>query len=475
MLSNRNRFFYPLLIVLFAISCTVSQTDENITAITGATIFDGNGGEQFINGVIITSNGKIDCIGGEGDCSIPNGATEVDASGKYITPGIVDAHMHFFQTGFFDSRPDALDLNETYPISEVAAYQRQNPQRYYDSYLCSGVTAVYDVGGMSWSIDFQNEAEKNPRAPHVAAAGPLLTPVPGAPFDLPSDRVLVHLNSEEAGVKTVQYLSEMGSTGIKFWQIRANDPEYMKLVESAAAEIEKKGNMMIAHATTLEQAKAALRNGTKLLVHSVENTDVDDEFIQLARENKTYYNPTLIVGSGYTLAWRAASDIESYEIIDVNGCVDQKTRTIMETASQFKDHERFTDNFKNRLRQFDPEADRVSQQQLDNLKKLHDAGIKAVVGTDAGNPGTLHGVSIYDEMEAMQSAGITPEDMIVIATKNGAESMRRGDDFGTLEQGKYANLIILESDPSQDIANMRSITHTMIKGTLMKVDEIVEN
>jgi imidazolonepropionase-like amidohydrolase len=124
--------------------------------------------------------------------------------------------------------------------------------------------------------------------------------------------------------------------------------------------------------------------------------------------------------------------------------------------------------------QYNPETDRVSEQQLRNLKRLHDSGVKVVVGTDAGNPGTLHGVSIYEEMEAMQSAGISPEDMIVIATKNGAESMRRGDDFGTLEKGKFANLIILESDPSQDISNMRSITHTMIKGKLMKVDEIAE-
>jgi imidazolonepropionase-like amidohydrolase len=474
MSKQRILLILTITISSLVIACSVSQKAGTVTVIKDATVFDGNGA-SIANGVVVTKEGVIECVGGENECSIPSNANVIDASGKFITPGLVDVHMHFFQTAFFDSRPDALDLNETYPISEVAAYQRQNPQRYYDSYLCSGITAVYDVGGMSWSIDLQDQAENNPKAPHVAAAGPLLTPVPGAPFDLPSDRVLVQLNSKEAGVKTVQYLSDLGSTGIKFWQIRANDPEYMGFIEAASEEIEKKGNMMIAHATTLEQAKAALRNGTKLLVHSVENTDVDDEFIDLALQNGTYYNPTLIVGSGYTLARRAAADIKAFEIVDPNGCVDQKTRTLLETASQFKDHPRMTENVKNRLREFDPETDRVSKQQLANLKKLHDSGVKVVVGTDAGNPGTLHGVSIYEEMEAMQSAGISPEDMIVIATKNGAESMRRGDDFGTLEKGKIANLIILDSDPSKDISNMRSITHTMIKGTLMKVDEIVND
>ncbi len=475
MLKKNAQILLPIIVCFVLMTCGGVQQENSVIVIKGATIFDGNGGEAITNGVIVAKNGVIECVGEEDECMVPKNATVIDAEEKFITPGIVDAHMHFFQTGFFDSRPDALDLNEVYPISEVTAYQRQNPERYYDSYLCSGITAVYDVGGMSWSIDLQDEAENNPRAPHVAAAGPLLTPVSGAPFDLPSDRVLVHLDSEEAGVKTVQYLSDLGSTGIKFWQIRANDAEYMKYIEAAAEEIEKKGNQMIAHATSLKQAKAALRNGTKLLVHSVEDTDVDDEFIQLAKENGTYYNPTLIVGSGYTLARRAAADIESFEIVDPNGCVDAKTRELMETASQFKDHPRLTENAKSRLQQYDPATDRVSEQQLRNLKRLHDEGVKVVVGTDAGNPGTLHGISIYEEMEAMQAAGISARDMIVIATKNGAESMRRGEDFGTLEIGKFANLIILESDPSEDISNMRTITHTMIKGTLLKVDEIVEN
>ena len=466
-------FILPILILALFSDPQVDNPTSKV-ALVGATVFDGNGGEPIKNAVIITDQRKITCIGSISECTIPEGAQVVDVKGKFITPGLVDTHMHFFQTGFFDSRPDALDLNETYPISEVTAYQRQNPQRYYDSYLCSGVTAVYDVGGMSWSIDLQQQAEQNPRAPHVAAAGPLLTPVSGAPFDLPSDRVLVHLNSEEAGIKTVQYLSDLGSTGIKFWQIRANDPEYMSFIEAAASEIKKKGNMMIAHATSLEQAKAALKNDAKLLVHSVGDREVDDEFIELALENNTYYNPTLIVGSGYTLARRAAADIEAFEIADPNGCVDQKTRTLMETAHRFRDHPRLTENVKSRLRQYDPSTDRVSQVQLSNLKKLHDAGVKVVLGTDAGNPGTLHGISVYEEMEAMQSAGISPEDMIVIASKNGAESMRRGDNFGTLEKGKFANLIVMDEDPSLDIANMRTITHTMIKGILLKVDEIVE-
>jgi len=109
-----------------------------------------------------------------------------------------------------------------------------------------------------------------------------------------------------------------------------------------------------------------------------------------------------------------------------------------------------------------------------NLKKLFDAGILIAVGTDAGNPGTLHGISIFDELESMQETGIPASELIVMATRNGAMAMERDDDFGTLEKGKMADLIILEKDPSQNISHMRSITHVMRGGLLRTVNEKME-
>ena len=460
---------FSLLLLLFAFiisSCSQLSENSKVTVITGATLFDGNGGEGIAESVLVIRDDKLSCVGTADECSIPSGAEIVDASGKFITPGLVDAHMHFAQTGFFDGRPDALDIRDVYPYTEVVAYQKLHPERYYDSYLCSGITAVYDVGGMSWSVDLQKSAETNPMAPHVAASGPLLTPVTGVPFDLPSDRILVQLDSEQTGVEMVQFLSELGSTGIKFWQLQADNEEYMARVAAAAEEIRRRGNQMIAHATTLEQAKAALENGTKLLVHSVSDVEVDDEFIRLALEHETIYNPTIIVDDGYLKAYRAAAGIEPMAVSDPRGCVDEQTLRRINNADQLSDHPQFDEQFINYIeRGSDPQrmydSDFIVRL---NLKKVHEAGIPVVVGTDAGNPGTLHGISIYDEMEAMQEAGITADDLIVMATRNGAMAMQRLEDFGTLETGKLANLIILEDNPSEDISNMRSLTDVMIKG-----------
>jgi imidazolonepropionase-like amidohydrolase len=451
------------------------QSDTQIKVLQGATLFDGTGSEAVGNSVIVMKDGKIDCAGTAEDCPVPSGAETIDVSGKYITPGLVDAHVHFFQTGFFDSRPDALDLRDKYPFPKVAAYQKQHPQRYYDSYLCSGITGVYDVGGFTWSLDFQEEAEQNPKAPHVAAAGPLITPSTMDIFNTPSDKVLVNLDSKEKGIRMVEYLSALESTGIKLWQLRPDDEEYMGYVDVVAQQAGKMDKSLIVHATSLNQAKAAVEHGAELLVHSVSDKQVDQQFIDMTKKQGTIYTPTLIVGSGYMLAYRAAAGVADYPFDDPNQCVDSKTKGLLQNASQFSDHPAFSSSFKQRLESFSPEEDRVSETAMKNLKTVYEAGIPIAVGTDAGNPGTLHGPSIYEEMEAMQQAGIPAQDIIPMATRNGARAMQRGNDFGTLEAGKFANLIILEENPAKDIANMRSITQTMIKGKLMKISNIVEN
>jgi imidazolonepropionase-like amidohydrolase len=458
-----------LLLICLLISCA-TQPDTQIKVLQGATLFNGTGAEAVENSVIVIKGDKIDCIGSADDCTIPTGAETIDVSGKYITPGLVDAHVHFFQTGFFDSRPDALDLRDTYSFPKVAAYQKQHPQRYYNSYLCSGITGVYDVGGFTWSLDFQEEAEQNPKTPHVAAAGPLITPSAMDIFNTPADKVLVNLDSKEKGVRMVEYLSTLESTGIKLWQLRPDDEQFMSYVDTVAETAKKHDKSLIAHATTLNQAKSAVRHGTKLLVHSVSDKEVDQQFIDMAKQEGTIYTPTLIVGSGYMLAYRAAAGVAEYPFDDPNGCIDSKTTELLKNASQFSNHPAFSESFVQRLKSFDPQEDRVSKTAMANLKKVYEAGLPIAVGTDAGNPGTLHGPSIYEEMEAMQQAGIPAEDLITMATRNGARAMQRADDFGTLEQGKFANLIVLEENPAEDIDNMRSITQTMIKGKLMKVE-----
>ena len=163
-------------IALFASCGTDKQVDPEFIVLKGATAYDGNGA-AIPNSIVIINEGKIEAVGNS-TLQIPKDSEVTDLTGKFITPGLVDAHVHFAQTGFFDGRPDVLDLRDTIDYEVLQSCLQKNPDRYYEAYLRSGVTAVYDVGGYPWSIGLQTSAENNPDAPHVAAAGPLITPVP---------------------------------------------------------------------------------------------------------------------------------------------------------------------------------------------------------------------------------------------------------------------------------------------------------
>jgi len=107
-----------------------------------------------------------------------------------------------------------------------------------------------------------------------------------------------------------------------------------------------------------------------------------------------------------------------------------------------------------------------------NLKSVSDAGITVAMGTDAGNPLTLHGQSIYAEMEAMQAAGLMPMEVLVAATRGGSRAMGVDKVTGTLEKGKSADLIVVGADPSRDIANLRKLRFVMRAGALYPMAEL---
>ncbi|WP_175574461.1 amidohydrolase family protein [Algoriphagus marinus] len=462
--------FLPLLGILIVAACTQSlSTDSEITVLQGATLFDGTG-NSISNSVIILQDGKISAIGGA-EIEIPENANLVDVSGKFITPGLVDAHVHFSQTGFFDGRPDALDIRDTLRFDSLQARLKRNPFPYLESYLRSGVTAVYDVGGYDWTIDLSKSAESNLNAPHVAAAGPLLTPFNQERLDIfnvPPDRQMLALTSPEFGREYVQKSTAMGSTGIKIWSLNLKDSIFMQSLRAVAEEVKTQRNQLIVHATNLDEAKESIRLGAKVLVHSVDDQVLDEEFIQMAKESGVILCPTLVVVPGYSIAFKSLQ--AEFPLNDPNLVVDSETRNMLEVSQSFFKYYKGSEKFEDMVKKTEEADEKLKSIMYANLMLLYKAGVSIALSTDAGNPGTLHGLSIYDELEAMQKAGIPAKDLIQMATQNGAKAMRRSDDFGTLEVGKMADLIILDKDPSVDASNFRSITHVMRGGLLRPVN-----
>jgi len=430
-----------------------------VLVLSGATLIDGTGAAPVAKAVVVVRDGRIECAGR--DCKAPPGAPVTDVTGLWIAPGIVDAHVHLAQTGWVDGRPDALDLRAKYPYDAVEAGLAAHPERFFRADLCSGVTSIFDVGGYPWSIDLARREKDDPAAPRLAAAGPLLSTIDFW-LNLPAERQFLYLKDPDAARAGVRYLAARGAAAAKVWYIvtpelsvEASAPAVIAAGEEAA----RLNLPLIVHATGLDEAKQALRAGARLLVHSVNDDDVDEEFLALAKSRGTIYCPTLTVFQGYLRLQRWEATGQAPAIDDPNGCVDAETRAKIASAPPSA-----TPDVTARLQRLEKVDAEVTKLMAANLKRVSDAGIPVAMGTDAGNPLTLHGPSIYAEMEAMQSAGLTPMQVIVAATRGGSRAMGAEKETGTLEKGKSADLIVVEADPTRDVANLRHLRAVMRAG-----------
>ena len=434
---------------------------EPDVALVGGTLIDGTGRAPVPNATVLVREGKIACAGA---CAVPAGVRRVDVRGKYLIPGLVDGHVHYSQTGWADGRPDALDVRERFPYDSTIATLRAHPERFYRSYLCSGVTATFDVGGYPWTWELREPAERSSAAPHVAAAGPLLS-TRDHWVNLPAERQFVHMAGDSATRAGARMIVSRGSDAVKVWYlVGAATPDtaaWKARLRVGAAEARRAGIPLIVHATSLWAAKDALRAGARLLVHSVEDRPVDEEFLRLARQAGTFYNPTLTVREGYVQLRERRFDPRGVPL----ECVDPATRARAQLTNSLPPAAG-GDAVAYRARI--AEGYRLM---LANLKRVHDAGIPVVMGTDAGNPLTLHGPSVYREMEAMAEAGLSPMEVLVASTRNGARVMGR-EDLGTVEPGKVADLVVLSRDPLADVGNARSVALVVRRGRVWTREEL---
>jgi len=222
------------------------------------------------------------------------------------------------------------------------------------------------------------------------------------------------------------------------------------------------------HATELIVAKASLRAGADFLVHSVEDEPVDEEFLALAKKNRALYCPTLFVIQGYRYAlsntWRP-TEAERH-------LADPQILAAMNDLQKIP-KEKLPERVVKAMSQ--PVPPKPSAIALQNLRKVWDAGIPVVMGTDAGNIGTLHGPSVFREMEIMTQAGLTPLQVLRSATSNGAKTMGMERGIGALAPGKLADMLILDADPLADVTNLSRIHRVIKDGKVFVPDELMRS
>ena len=464
---------FAFLCALCVNAVVVAAEGENSVALVGATVIHPErepGQALAANTTVIISGHRIQSVAPTGTQPIPEGATVIDARGKWIIPGLIDAHVHYFQSGNLYTRPDVADFTERVSFAQETARNKARLAATFKVWLASGVTGTVDVGGPMWNFEVREAARRTAEAPRVAVAGPLVSMVARPELDL-GDAPIVKVSTPEEARALVQRELPHRPDYIKVWFIHrdGDDLVQQEAIVKAAGEAARAGGVRFAvHATELEVAKVALRAGADFLVHSVEDQLVDDEFIELARSRNVLYCPTLFVLDGYGLAlsnrWQptaAESRLADPQIVSALRDLEDMPKAEVPPGVR-----------RLMARQTMVTHSRPAEQ---NLRKVWDAGISVVMGTDAGNIGTVHGPSVFREMQAMQEAGLTLLEVLRAATTNGARALGMEQELGTIAPGKLADLVVLDADPLERVDNLSRIHRVVKDGRVYDPDELVRS
>jgi imidazolonepropionase-like amidohydrolase len=410
---------------------------------------------------------------------IPAGATVIDGTGKFLIPGLVDAHIHFSQSGGLYTRPDAIDLRSVWPFQKEIDWVHAHMDETLRRYVQNGITAVIDVGTTNNFLKRRADFATSPNAPSIYMSGPLLTTYEPAAFaNLGDDGAFSLVTSVEDGQKGVQEQMMYNPDFIKAWYIVGRDTAdieasargYLPIIKAITDEAHARKTPMAVHATQRITAQLAVENGCDYLVHSIDDEVVSQDFVQLVKKNKTNLCPTLIVHDGYVKTFGQNLQLSSHELrmgdpFQIGSLLDLKH--LADTA--------LTNRYKSRLTT--PERQEVArthhQNMLTNLKKFSDSGVIIATGTDAGNIGTLHASSYLAEVKAMQQSGMTNWQILQASTINGARVLGREREFGTVTKGKKANLVLLDADPVADIENITRIYRVINKGVIIDPDTLI--
>jgi imidazolonepropionase-like amidohydrolase len=441
-----------LVLAGLALVSGIGQAVGRPVAFVGATVIDGTGRPPVPDAVLLVEGGRIVALGPRGEVGMPEDAARIEVGGRWIIPGLIDAHVHFFQSGGLYTRPDIIDLRAIRSYeAEIAAIREKLPDT-LARYVASGITAVVDVGGPDWNIAVRARANELEAAPRVAVAGPLLGTY--APPELQTDEPpIVEIATPEQARAEVRRQLALGIDLIKIWFVfpEAHLAPALAWVRAAVDEAHAAAVRVVAHATQQRVARAVIGAGVDILAHSIDDEPLDRVTLALMRERGVIYTATLMVGQRYRAVF--GRHLELTEIERRLGDPD--------AIASLADLDRLPPELlpswvrRARPRPLDPVA-------AHNLRQVQAADITIVAGSDAGNIGTLHGPALHRELELMVEAGLTPMQALVAATRGGAAVIGR-DDIGVLTPGRLADFVILEADPLADIRNTRRIWR-VVKG-----------
>jgi imidazolonepropionase-like amidohydrolase len=419
-----------VLLLTFVVGAMPAVTFAQDLAFVGGRIIDG-AGKVIDRGTIVIRDGKIAQVG-DASLRLPAGVKQVDMSGATILPGLVNAHGHL--TGANGMRNDP------------AGYTRDNLVRQLTTYARYGVTTVFSLGDdQDAAFRLRDEQTGVLERARLFVAGPVIYGVTAAEARAMTDKV-ASMKPDLLKIRIDDNLGSARKMPDEAWRATIARAEELKLPVAT-------------HIFYLADAKAALMAGADVIAHSVRDVPVDAEFIGELKARGACYTPTLMreVSTfvyGSTPPWardpfflKGAGEAAAEEL-------SNPTRQAqVQSSGAYKQGLRYK------------EALEIAKR---NLKTLSEAGVRIAMGTDTGPAGRWQGFFEHLELEMMVESGLTPMQAIVAATGEAARCHGKAGQFGTIEPGASADLVILNANPLDDIRNTRLIRSIWITGRQMQ-------
>jgi imidazolonepropionase-like amidohydrolase len=412
----------------------------------GATLIDGAGGKPVSGSVLVIRDGRIAAVGAATAVKVPSGAEVVDLKGKTIMPGMISDHSHVGIVRGLKASPD--NYNRDYILSQLRQWEAfgvttitslgLNAPEFYDlrADLHAGNAPGADIFGADRGIG-------------VAMGAPPVAIVPVGPSQI------YRPDTPDAAREAVREMAGRKTDLIKIWLDDFGKLLPVKVkpeVYTAAVDEAHKNKLRVAfHINDLEDAQAALKAGADILAHGIRDKEVDPPTVALMKKNAAWYVPTLALDdSNFIFADKPKVSADPF----VNRALDPAVKTQLEDpAWQQKIHDA-------------PGSERARKalaMNQKNLMTLYKAGIGIGFGSDSGVGLRFPGVAEHRELDLMVEAGLTPLQALTIATSSAAKLLKL-DDRGVLQVGKLADLIVLDADPSVDIANVHKISAVWHRG-----------
>jgi imidazolonepropionase-like amidohydrolase len=441
------------------------NVQRNAFVFTNVTLIDATGAPAASNMSVVITGDRITEIGQTQRVSIPNGALVVDASGKFLIPGLWDMHIHWYLK-------DYLSL-----------------------FIANGVTGVRVMSGMPlhhwWRKEIENGTLLGPRMVIASAIVDGPNPVwPGS----------ISVSDEAEARQAVRSARQNGADFIKIYSRLTKEAFFAIADESkkqriafaghvpqslTATEASEGGQKSMEHLTgillgcssreeELRKARqdtnarllpgqrgpspASTRSLTRLMLETFNAETAAGLFARLKR-NQTWQCPTLTV-----LRSTAYLDDPALRSDPRLRYMPASVRNQWDPARDLRFRERTAE---------DLELARLAfQKQVEIVGAMRRAGVEFVAGTDVLNPYCFPGFSLHDELELLVKAGFSPMEALQAATLNPARFLGKEKELGTVEKGKIADLVLLEANPLLDVRNTRKIESVVIRGRLIPKSEL---